>query len=347
MTGTISANGEDVRGGTETREAGAAGPELPRARGPISAALIRALADGLPVPEEIPVQDADPWSDDVQLALTVCHELHYRGWRGVDADREWDLGVIELRLQLDEHLLAAVRDEWSPLPGEPRADDVLARLAADSIAPEGVSEHLRRDGTVEQFRDYFAARSIYHLKEADPHAWAIPRLRGESKAAFVAVEFDEYGAGHGDRVHQVLFGRLLRAMDLDDAYLGHLDAAPAVVLAPVNLMSCLGLRRSRLGALIGHFAATEVTSPAGSARLLAGLERIGAPEDAKLFYREHVEADAVHELVMRDDVVAPMLRAEPWREPDVIAGIRALQVVEDRLGAAFLDSWRDGTTLMR
>ena len=43
-------------------------------------------------------------------------------------------------------------------------------------------------------REYFVHRSLYHLKEGDPHAWAIPRLTGQAKASFVAVEFDEYGA---------------------------------------------------------------------------------------------------------------------------------------------------------
>ena len=58
-------------------------------------------------------------------------------------------------------------------------------------------------------------RSLYHLKEGDPHAWAIPRLMGTAKAAFVAVEFDEYGAGQGPRLHQQLFADLLTAAGLD------------------------------------------------------------------------------------------------------------------------------------
>ena len=52
-------------------------------------------------------------------------------------------------------------------------------------------------------------RSIYHHKEADPHAWVIPRLRGTAKAALVAVEFDEFGGGHADRMHSQLYADLL------------------------------------------------------------------------------------------------------------------------------------------
>ncbi|WP_415849428.1 iron-containing redox enzyme family protein [Tsukamurella ocularis] len=201
------------------------------------------------------------------------------------------------------------------------------------------------DGT--RFRDYFAARSLYHLKEADPHAWAIPRLAPVCKAPFVAVEFDEYGAGHGEDVHQCLYADLLAAMDMGCEYLEYLDRAPAAAIAPVTLMSTFGLRRAELGAAIGHFAATEVTSPPGSARMVAALERIGAPDPAKRFYREHVEADSVHELVMRHDVVGAMVAAHPETEADIVRGICSWRLVEDRLDEALLAAWREGTNLVR
>ena len=41
------------------------------------------------------------------------------------------------------------------------------------------------------------------------------------------------------------------------------------------------------------------------------MRRLGCPEQAVAFYDEHVEADAVHEQVVRLGVVAPLLAAEP------------------------------------
>ncbi|MGB3709147.1 iron-containing redox enzyme family protein [Gordonia sp. (in: high G+C Gram-positive bacteria)] len=321
--------------------------KLPAPRGPVSERLIdviRAKSGSALTRVEVP-DDLDPWGEDAQLSLTLCQELHYRGWSDAGRDCEWDPVVIDVRIRIEDLFLAAIKGQISPPLSEAgTADAELGELAR--MVPTGASDQLARHGTEDEFRDYFTARSIYHLKEADPHAWAIPRLRGASKAAFVAVEFDEYGAGRADRVHQELFGDLLLSMQLDDSYLGYLDVAPAEVLAPVNLMSCFGLRRSLRGATIGHFAATEMTSPLGSARLVAGLERIGAPEEARHFYREHVEADAVHEQVMRDQVVAPLVADEPWLEADVLFGIGALQVVEERLDAAFLDAWGAGRSVM-
>ena len=153
----------------------------------------------------------------------------------------------------------------------------MAALSIEPVDGEGLSYFLRDEGTWEQMREYFVHRSIYHLKEADPHAWLIPRLTGHAKAAFVAVEFDEYGGGHGDRLHQRLFADLLGAAGLDAGYLAYLDYVPAESLTVVNLMSMFGLHRDWRGAGVGHFASTEITSPPGSHRLVQALERMEAP----------------------------------------------------------------------
>jgi hypothetical protein len=109
----------------------------------------------------------------------------------------------------------------------------------------------------------------------------------------------------------------------------------------VNLMSMFGLHRRWRGATVGHFAATEITSSPGSQRLADALERMGAPTPCTRFYLEHVEADAVHEQVVRTDVVGDLLAREPGLEPDVVFGIRAFELVEDRLANHLMKCWRD------
>ena len=76
-------------------------------------------------------------------------------------------------------------------------------------------------------REYFVHRSLYHLKEGDPHAWAIPRLSGAAKAAFVAVEFDEFGAGRATGSHQQLFAELMTPPGWTPSTCDYLDAVPA------------------------------------------------------------------------------------------------------------------------
>ncbi|WP_068184716.1 iron-containing redox enzyme family protein [Mycobacterium sp. UM_CSW] len=326
-------------------------PALPAAHGPLSTAVHRALA-GPPAHDNLTrigasVRDSDPFGLDLQLALCMCYELHYRGFAGVDPTWEWNPALLRLRAELERVFLAGVRRDVGPIdPGQ----TAQAEMEAISIEPadgDGPSYFLRDSGTWQQMREYFVHRSLYHLKEGDPHAWAIPRLMGTAKAAFVAVEFDEYGAGQGPRLHQQLFADLLTAAGLDETYLGYLDAVPAEALAVVNLMSLFGLHRRLRGAAIGHFASTEITSPPGSRRMVQALQRMDAPPACVGFYSEHVEADAVHEQVVRIDVVGDLVAREPHLDSDVVFGIRAHAAVENRLADKLIGAWKQGQTSLR
>jgi hypothetical protein len=326
-------------------------PAQPRAVGPLSSTILNQLAcrppQGSFTRVDFPVGNADPYGLDLQLALYVCYELHYRGFAGVNARWEWNPMLLGLRAQLEDVFLSAVRRDVGNIETNKLSSDEMDALCVEPADSTGPSYYLRDHGSWEQMREYFVHRSLYHLKEGDPHAWAIPRLTGQAKAAFVAIEFDEYGGGRGDHVHQQLFADLMDAAGLDSSYLGYLDTVPAESLAVVNLMSMFGLHRDLRGAAIGHFASTEITSPPGSRRLVDALQRMSAPGPCVRFYTEHVEADAVHEQVVRVDVVGNLVASEPHLDRDVVFGIRARDFVEGRLAAYMMDSWTAAQTSLR
>jgi hypothetical protein len=320
------------------------GPRPPAARGPLSAGVLDHLLDTGPLPDAEAVAGAPVHGDDLQLALYLCYELHYRGFAGVDPDREWDPGLLRVRAALERRFLTDLR---ARTPVRDSVEDALAELLVEPVEGSGVSHFLCEEGELWQLREYAAQRSLYHLKEADPHAWVLPRLWGRAKAAMAAVEFDEYGGGRPDRVHARLFADLMTDLGLDPAYGRYLDAACAQTLATVNLMSLLGLHRSLRGALVGHFAAVEITSSPGSRRLAEAMRRTGAGPAAAYFYDEHVEADAVHEQVVRHDVIGGLLEEEPWLAPDIAFGIGVTGLLEDRLAARLLEDWRAGRSSLR
>jgi hypothetical protein len=316
-------------------------PALPEARGPLSAAVITALRRGSEILP--PVEGADPYGDDLQLALYCLYEMHYRGFAGVPDEREWAPALLTVRVAAESRFLHALRADIAA-SGDP-PDDVDAEIGALLVEPvegRGPSWHLSKDGERWQVREYVAHRSLYHLKEADPQAWVIPRLDGPAKAALVTVEHDEYGAGDPDRMHARLFAEMMRALDLDDRYGAYLDAAPAPTLAEVNFMSLCGLHRALRGALVGQFATVELTSSPGSDRLVRAMRRLRLPEAAVEFYAEHVEADAVHEQLVRRGVIAPLLAAEPALARDVVFGIRASGFLADRFSDHLLACWTRG-----
>lgn len=321
-------------------------PALPVARGDLSAAVVARLrgdTTALPAPG---TERTDPLGDDLQLALYVLYELHYRCFAGADEAHEWDPDLLRLRQALEQRFLGALR-RATAVHGD--VDEAFAELLVEPAGhvDDSVSHFLQREGERWQLREYAALRSLYQLKEAEPHLWVVPRLHGRAKAAMMAIEFDEFGAGRAEDMHSRLFADLMADLHLDTSYGRYLDAATAEALATVNLMSLLGLHRSLRGALIGHFATVETTSSPASRRLERAMRRTGAGPAAERFYAEHVEADAVHEQVVRHEVVDGLLSEEPGLADDVVFGIRATTLLENRFGATLLNAWRRGVSALR
>jgi len=334
---------------------------LPAARGVLSDAVLEAFLSGrtagrldlpvptLPVPTlpvpTLPVSTLpDPFGDDLQLALHLCYELHYRGYPEVDPDWEWDPELLRFRAALEAVFLEALR---ANVPGGDDVERHLDELLVEPVDGGGVSHFLRDEADWSHMREFFAHRSIYHLKEADPHAWVIPRLRGRAKAALVAVEYDEFGGGRAERVHAQLFADLLVAADLSPEYLHYQDHVSGHTLATVNMMSLFGLHRSLRGALVGHFAAAEITTAPAAQRMDKALRRLGAAPACRFFYTEHIEADAVHEQILRRDVIGDLLLHEPELAADVVFGIQATELLEARLAEHMLTAWRSGRSSLR
>lgn len=326
---------------SQVAPAGTVSPALPIPRGPLSAHVVQVLTHRRPQDElpRVHVGDPDPYGDDLAIALHTCYELHYRGLRSVDPDWEWNPDLLRFRAALERIFLAELR---SDVAGGDDLDWVLDQVLVEPIPGSGVSHFLRGRGQWWHLREYLVHRSIYHLKEADPQAWVIPRLQGQAKASLVAVEFDEYGAGRGDRVHAQLFADLMDAAGLNPGYLHYLDDVPAPIVSIVNLMSMLGLHRSLRGALVGHFAAAEITTAPSAQRLAQALDRLGAGPRCTRFFTEHIEADAVHEQVMRREVIGDLLAREPQLTSDVVFGIEATELLESRFSEYLLDAWRVG-----
>jgi hypothetical protein len=192
-------------------------------------------------------------------------------------------------------------------------------------------------------REFVVRRSAYHLKEADPHSFAIPRLRGRAKAALVEIQADEYGGGREPRMHASLFAQSMRALGLRDTHGAYLGLVPGVALAIVNAMSMFGLQRRLRGALVGQLALFELTSTLPNRRYGNGLRRLGwnRPE-ATRFFDEHVEADAVHEAIAANDLAGSLVEDEPALAADVVFGARAQQLLDHRCSAYLIGRWTRG-----
>ncbi|WUL17138.1 iron-containing redox enzyme family protein [Amycolatopsis sp. NBC_00355] len=285
--------------------------------------------------------------DDLQLTLWICYELSYRGFD--DADTAWEHTpfVTGLRRQLEHHWVKGLHELVTPTTVAP---ETVPQALADLVrADEGppLAKFLQRRASDTQFREFVTHRSVYHLKEADPHSWAIPRLSGAAKAALIEIQTDEYGQGRLERMHSELFRATMRALGLDDSYGAYIDHVPAVTLAVSNLMSLFGFHRRWLGATLGHLAAFEMTSSLPNRRYGNGLRRLGGDTTATRFYDEHVEADAVHEQIAAHDLCGSFARENPAAAGDVLFGAACGLAVEAEFGRTLLACWEEDRTSLR
>jgi hypothetical protein len=324
---------------------------LPGPRGPLSECVLTALAgDGPPPAVAHPTllaasQAPDPLADgDLQLALAVCYELHYGGFEGVDDGWEWDPDLLAVRRVLEQPMERWLGDldvsqfEHLPVPSALRA-------VVDADREPSLSAHLMRLGTTGQMRDYVVQRSLYQLREADPHTWALPRLCGRAKVALAEIQADEYGGGRPERLHATLYADAMRALGLEPTLDRAWAEALPEMIAVLNLMSLLGLHRRWRGAAAGHLAAYEMTSTQPCRRVGNGMRRLQLGPQVTGYWDEHMEADAVHEQVAAHDLCGALAEDEPRLRRQVLVGAAACLAVEARFSAALLRRWEGAAGL--
>jgi hypothetical protein len=329
--------------------------DLISARGPLSAAILQRLTGDADVSVAAPASmalartDDILHDDDVQLALFLLYALAYGSLSGLDARLEWDADLLAGRSELEGAFEAALRGivpvRSAP---DPSADAVAAALFELTSTDDGPSltRYVARKATREQALEFLVLRSIYTLREADPHSWAIPRLHGRAKAALVEIQADEYGGGRPDRVHAEIFAKSMRGAGLDDGYGAYADVVPALTLTSLNMMSMFGMNRRLLGAIVGHLAAFEMTSSIPNRLYGDGLRRLGFGEDVTDYFDEHVEADAVHEQIAGRDLAGALAEDHSELRPDILFGASACLAVDGLVAEHVLGRWRGGRSAL-
>ena len=326
-------------------------------RGLLSAEIIESISGRETLDGPLPTgpctrSTGDPVTDeDLQLSLWMLYELHYRGFEDVDDHWEWSPGLLAARRELEIAFEDALRRRTDATVDAALAanGDVPTRLFDLTGHFEGpsVARFVQREATRDQFVEFMMHRSIYHLKESDPHSFTIPRIAGKPKAALVELQYDEYGAGRPERLHATMFADSLEGCGLDRAYGAYLERVPAHTLAVNNLMSLVGLHRRLRGAAMGHLGAVEATSSLPSRRYAGGIRRLGLPEKVAEYFDEHVEADAVHEQLALRDICGELVRQEPALERDVFFGAAACLHLDALAGGLMLNAWSAGSSTLR
>ncbi|WP_083362505.1 iron-containing redox enzyme family protein [Microterricola viridarii] len=331
-------------------------------RGSLSRAVLNLLASDAPNPEPLLGELSELTSialaassdlvrdEDIQLCLFVLYSLHYGDVIERGDEWEWHPALVGARLEIESAFEAALRAQVAcpPAPASVQ-EDVAAALFAMTAPDSGpsLSRYIAKQATDEQLREFLIQRSVYTLKEADPHSWAIPRLTGRAKAALVEIQADEYGQGRANNVHAAVYAATMRSVGLDDSYGAYLNDVPAITLASLNLMTMFGLNRRLRGAIVGHLAAFEMTSSIPSRLNSNGFRRLGYGEATTRYFDIHVEADAIHEQIAGRDLAGALAEDEPELLGDILFGAAACLAVDGWAGQHILEAWQDGRSSLR
>jgi hypothetical protein len=317
--------------------------DLPEPCGPVSRQVAEALRTEDRERCQVVLPDEPVLTDrDVQLGLWMLYELSYRGFDDVDPAAEWEPAVVRIRRvlerQFEHELRQATRSRLAQAPDIEDVGDQLLAMVRQEDGPK-LSSYLRREATVAELCDYLRERSVQQLRESDPQSFLLPRLEGAAKVALAELQYDEYGGGRPERLHQTLYAEALAGAGLDHRYGAYVGEISGTSLASANVMSLFALNRRWLAAGLGHFAVFEASSALPSRRVASGIERLGLPEAVATYFHEHVEADAVHEQIAARDVCGAHVAAHPDQREDLLFGATCALHLDALSGAELLSRW--------
>ena len=221
-------------------------------------------------------------------------------------------------------------------------------LERELVPPSGMGPFLREHATLDQMREIVAQRSLFFLKEPDPWAMVIPSLHGPAKAGLIDVLLDEYGWGRYDHMHSTVYETLMRKLDLEIAYDAYRDRAAWQYLAALNLQGMYARNRRLCRRMYGYIYLVEADSPRSMVNYLAAWSRLGIDDpDVTRFYDLHVTADEGHQQVALDEMIRPVVAAEPAAGPEIARGVLEGTVVHSWFSRHLVDSFSTGRTSFR
>ena len=143
-------------------------------------------------------------------------------------------------------------------------------------------------------------------------------IDGEAKLELARNYWDEMGRGEASAVHTTLHRRMARATGMQAV---PRTEQPVEALERTLLGSLLATNRYLQPEMVGALGLIEMQAGPRCRKVVQGLRRVGASDDALGFYVEHADVDPRHGKGWLDHVIAP-LAAEPRWAAGIVRGAR-------------------------
>jgi hypothetical protein len=319
--------------------------------GPIteSTTLAGRLAVALDARDDQPLdrlRGAQPASRrDRALTLLQIHDLHRAPLQEIGERVRWQHhpAVADLKTRLEaawiDELEAQVEERHGATDEDADVVAALRALAAHDRAPaiyrwvadagdwDGVLGFLALEGGPDDLFDDLVATCQVGLPP------------GPAKMELAGNYWDEMGNGNFHDVHNILYRRFVETVGLPTVPRGQ---QPTEALERNALVGVVATTRALQPEMLGVLGLIELEAGPHCRYVDRGLERLGAGDEARLFYQMHAVVDPRHGQGWLENAVAPLVDRQPDWGPRILRGARWKSTVN----AAFFD-WAQGTLLSK
>ena len=266
-------------------------------------------------------ESSDLLTDGVQQQLArwnrerLSPRLPDSDWR-ITADR--DQQMLALEGEFIELLRDEVREEAAEAPCEP--DAFVAWF--EELRESGPGQHdplfpwLAERATLDQTRWYLRQEAAGEAGFDDLTAYTQVKLPGRIKLELARNYWDEMGRGNAKGMHGPMLARLVAELELDP----QIEKTVWESLALANAMTAMATRRDYAWHALGALGVIELTAPARSAAVAAGLKRLGLSSKARTYFDLHAVLDVKHSAAWNAEALAPAVAEDPRRATAIAEG---------------------------
>lgn len=229
---------------------------------------------------------------------------------------EWAL--LELEAAFLWLLRQQVRDAARSVPS--KADAFLEWFEGLQESGPGQDDPLfawlAQDATLEEMRWYLQQEAAGEAGFEDLTAYAQVKLPQGIKLELARNYWDEMGRGNAKGMHGPMLGRLVQALQLEPV----IETTVWESLALANAMTGMATRRDFAWHALGALGVIELTAPARSAAVAAGLKRLGVSSKDRLYFDLHAVLDLKHSAAWNSEAIGPAVQQEPARARAIAEG---------------------------
>jgi hypothetical protein len=205
-------------------------------------------------------------------------------------------------------------EQMRKLAARDRSPDIYRWVASDAAWPEMLGFLALEGGPDDVFDDLVATCQV-----------GLPL--GSAKMELANNYWDEMGNGDYDKVHNVLYRRFVEAVDLPTI---PLEEQPDAALERSAILGLVASNRYLQPEMIGALGLIELEAGPHCRYVDRGLERLGASDEAREFYRMHAVVDPVHGNGWLENGVGPLVEQIPAWGPHILRGARWKSQVNKR-----------------